>query len=307
MALKLIPVAEERTYASFSFADHAGLIRALSEVSRQRLAEACFAFDPTLQRQRMKRESLLADVKALGNVVAKQGGVLRGLREGVRTAVAGRGFLDETSFSAHFVIEEATLAAAAAGAERIAAICTESGGEEVENSVPKIARANPFGPLNSMVGPSGERWLPVHGLVPHSKAVAAFEAIEELFEHNRAALDAHDIVHGTLLTFADTNCFVIEPVFYWPDQLNALHRHTVDPAMLAKFPARRDNPAARAEVMRLRGEIVALFGTMGAAHLQIGRLYPYLAGLETAPRSLLEAVKRHLDPEGRMNPGALGL
>ena len=307
VTLKLIPAVEGRALSSFAFADHADLIRAMSEVSRQRLADACFAFDPALQRQRMKRESLIADVKALGNVVAKQGGVLRGLREGLRTAVAGRGFLDEDSFSVHFVIEEATLAAAEAGARRIAAICAEAGGHVVENSVPKIARANPFGPLNSMVGPGGERWLPVHGLLPHSKARAAFEAVEDLFERNKAILEAHAIQHGTLITFADTNCFVIEPVFYWPDRLNALHRHTVDDAVLAKFTAFPDNPAARAEVMRLRGEIVALFGTMGAAHLQIGRLYPYLGGLETPPRYLLEAIKDHLDPEGRMNPGALGL
>ena len=304
---KLIPVAEGRAYASYAFADHDGLIRAMSEVSRQRLAEACFAFDPTLQRQRMKRESLLSDVKALGNVMTKQGGVLRGLREGVRTAVAGRGFLEEDRFSVHFVIEEATLEAAESGAKRIAAICAEAGGEEVENSVPKIARANPFGPLNSLVGPGGERWLPVHGLVPHSKACAAFEAIEAMFEGNKAVLDAHDIAHGTLLTFADTNCFVIEPVFYWPDELNALHRHTVENGMLAKFPAYPANPAARAEVMRLRNEIVTLFGTFGAAHLQIGRLYPFLAQLEGPPRRLLEAIKKHLDPDGRINPGALGL
>lgn len=307
VTLKLIPLAPGRAYASFAFPDHAGLIRAMSEVSRRRLAEACFAFDPTLQRQRLKRESLLADVKALGNVVAKQGGVLRGLREGVRTAVAGRGFLDEASFSVHFVIEEATPAAAEDGARRIAAICTGAGGREVENSIPKIARANPFGPLNSMVGPAGERWLPVHGLVPHSKAIAAFEAIESLFERNEAVLEAHGIVHGTLLTFADTNCLVIEPVFYWPDELNALHRHTVEDSLLDRFTRFPENPAGRAEVMRLRREIVGVFRAMGAAHLQIGRLYPYLDGLEAAPRRLIEAVKDHLDPEGRVNPGALGL
>ena len=304
---KLIPVAEGRAYASYAFDDHTGLIRAMSEVSRQRLAEACFAFDPTLQQQRMKRESLLSDVKALGNVMTKQGSVLRGLREGVRTAVAGRGFLDEDRFSVHFVIEEATLAAAETGAERIAAICAGAGGEAVENSVPKIARANPFGPLNAMVGPQGERWLPVHGLVPHSKAQAAFEAIAALFDRNRAVLEAHDIVYGTLLTFADTNCFVIEPVFYWPDALNALHRHTVEDGMLARFPVYPENPAARAEVMRLRNDIVALFRTIGAAHLQIGRLYPFIGSLEAPPRRLLQAIKHHLDPHRRINPGALGL
>lgn len=307
LTCKLIPVAPGRAYSSFAFPRHAGLIRAMSEVSRRRLAEACFAFDPTLQRQRMKRESLLADVKALGNVIAKQGSVARGLREGARTAAAGRGFLDQDSFSVHFVVEESTLAAAEHGARHIAAICARAGGREIENSIPKIARANPFGPLNSMVGPSGERWLPVHGLVPHSKAIAAFEAIEALFERNKAPLEAHGIVHGTLLTFADTNCLVIEPVFYWPDQLNALHRHSVEDSLLAKFVPFPANPDGRAEVMRLRREIVGVFRRLGAAHLQIGRLYPYLEGLEAPPRRLLEAIKDHLDPEGRVNPGALGL
>ncbi len=307
VALKLIPTAEGRGYSSFAFADHAGLIRAMSAVSRQRLAEACFAFDPTLQRQRLKRESLAADVRALGNVMAKQRGVLRGLREGVKTAVAGRGFVEEDSFSVHFVVEEATLGAAEEGAKRIRDICVDAGGREIENSIPKITRANPFGPLNSMVGPRGERWLPVHGLVPHSKAVAAFEAIEALFERNEVVLKAHGIVHGALLTFADTNCLVIEPVLYWPDELNPLHRHTVDEAVRAKFTAFPENLAARAEVMRLRQEIVAVFEEVGAAHLQIGRLYPYLAGLEGPPRRLLEAIKAHLDPDDRINPGALGL
>ena len=304
---KLIPVAPGRAYASFAFTDHRGLIQAMSEVSRRRLAEACFAFDPTLQRQRMKRESLLADVKALGNVMAKQGGVLRGIREGVRTAVAGRGFLGEDRFSVHFVVEEATTAAAEDGARRIADICAGAGGREVENSIPKIARANPFGPLNSMVGPAGERWLPVHGLVPHSRAVAAFEAIESLFQRNQATLETHGIVHGTLLTFADTNCLVIEPVLYWPDKLNALHRYSVEDSLLSKFAPFPENPAGRAEVMRLRREIVGVFRTMGAAHLQIGRLYPYLGGLEASSRRLIEAIKDHLDPEGRVNPGVLGL
>jgi D-lactate dehydrogenase (cytochrome) len=42
-------------------------------------------------------------------------------------------------------------------------------------------------------------------------------------------------------------------------------------------------------------------------HFQIGRAYPYLQRLQPATRSLLEALKQHLDPDGRMNPGSLGL
>lgn len=68
----------------------------------------------------------------------------------------------------------------------------------------------------------------------------------------------------------------------------------------------RSAAAARAEVMRLRGAIMALFKDLGAAHLQIGRRYPCQEGLKEAPpRQLLRALKQLLDPEGRINPGAL--
>ena len=307
VTLKLLPASPGRAWLTFDFATHRPLIAALSEVSRRALAEACFAFDPTMQAQRIKRESLLTDVKALGKVVAAQDGLLRGLQEGAKVAVAGRGFMKDATFTVHFMVDEASDAAALASAARIRDICAAAGGREIENSIPKIARANPFGPLNSMIGPAGERWLPVHGLLPHSKAAAVYEALEALFADNRQVLDQHGILHGTLFTYADTNCFVLEPVFYWPDELNALHRHSVEDAVLKKVNHYPQNLEARAQVMRLRSEVMALFKNWGAAHLQIGRTYPYLESLEKAPRRLVGEIKKLLDPEGRINPGALGL
>ena len=305
VTLKLLPAAAGRAYLSFDFASHRPLIRAISAVSRQGLAEACFAFDPVMQAQRMKRESLMQDIRALRDLVKQQDGLVKGLKEGVKVAMAGRGFMKDVDFSLHFMVDEASQAAADAAARRIRAICAREGGKEIENSIPKIARANPFGPLNSMIGPAGERWLPVHGLLPHSKAIAAYEAVEALFATNQDVLDKHDILHGTLFTYADTNCFVIEPVFYWPDQLNALHRQSVDDAVLKRVNDFPENSAARAEVMRLRTEIMGLFKEFGAAHLQIGRRYPYQEGLRETPRQLVRALKKLLDPEGRINPGAL--
>ncbi len=300
--LRLLPVLPGKAFASFEFDGHADMIAAMSEVSRGALAEACFGFDPGLATQRMKRASLMQDVKTLGNVVKA-----RGIGEGLRLAGKGRGFMKNVQFSAHFMVEEATEAAADAANERIRNICLDKGGREIENSIPKISRSMPFPPLNSMIGPEGERWLPVHGLIPHSKALATFEAVEALFDANAEVMDRHDIVRGYMLTYVGTSCFVIEPVFYWPDELNALHRQTVDDAMLKKVNPHAKNLAARGEVMRLRGEVIGILGEMGALHLQIGRSYPFQADIKAAPKEVIRGLKQLLDPEGRINPGSLGL
>lgn len=305
--LRLLPVQPGKAFSSFEFKEHVALLQAMSQVSRKSLAEACFGFDPTLQSQRMKRASLLEDVKTLGKVMQAQDGKLKAVKEGLRIAASGRGFMKDVQFSVHFMVEEATQAAADAANALIRSICLEAGGREIENSIPKISRAVPFPPLNSMVGPEGERWLPVHGLVPHSKARAIYDALESLFEANRSVMQAQEILHGYMFTYIGTHCFVIEPVFYWPDQLNDLHRATVEESVLAKINAQASNPEAYAQVLRIRTEMTELLNKHGALHLQIGRSYPFQAGLREVPKKTIKALKSMLDPEGRMNPGVLGI
>ena len=79
-----------------------------------------------------------------------------------------------------------------------------------------------------MVGPNGERWVPVHTLVPHSKAESTLKAVKDLFAANQATLDEHNIGVGFLLATVSTNGFVIEPVFFTPDALNEIHKATLN-------------------------------------------------------------------------------
>jgi FAD/FMN-containing dehydrogenase len=54
--------------------------------------------------------------------------------------------------------------------------------------------------------------------------------------------------------------------------------------------------------------MVHLFRELGAAHHQIGKFYPFREALEGTPSGeLLRELKGLLDPQGSMNPGALGL
>jgi hypothetical protein len=236
-----------------------------------------------------------------------QGSVFKALKEGAKVVAAGRDFIKEAQYSLHVLTEARQQATADADIAEARRIVLAHRGTETENTIPKIIRANPFGPLNSMLGPEGERWAPVHGIVTHSRAVACYEAILALFIHRKAEMDAHGIHTGTLITALGGQGTLIEPCLYWPDASNPLIDATVEAAHLSKLPQRAHDPAAWALAKELKAALVDLFFDHGAAHFQIGRTYRYRDGLDPAADALLQAVKAQLDPQGRMNPGVLGL
>ena len=307
LTLRLVPAREHREQLSFDFAEHTGLIRAMSGIARAEIADECFAFDPNLQAVRLQRESLMSDFRKFAGVLKSAGSVVGAVKDGTRVALAGRGFMDDVDYSLHVMIEERSAEAAAASAAAARRIGVESGGTEIENSIPKILRANPFTPLNNMVGPNGERWVPVHALIPHSMAMQLYEDVRRLFDSHEALMDEHGIGFGFLLTVISTNCFVIEPVFFTPDSLNELHEATIEKKVLKKMAGFDANPAAAEATSRLRSELIELFCERGAVHLQIGKSYPYREGLRPESWRIVEAVKRSVDPRGRVNPGSLGL
>jgi len=307
ITLPLIRSAEAFAYGSFAFDAPRDYCAAISEIARSGLASESFGFDPFLQAQRMKRDSLASDARHLVGMMKSQGGFWKGLKEGVKVVSAGRSFLDEARFSVHLIAEGLTQADADERMRRIEVIAATAGGRKVENTIPKVLRANPFPPVNSMVGPDGERWVPVHGVVRHSQAPGVIEAITALYDRHSAEMERLGVGAGYMFLPVATTGFLIEPVFYWPDALSEIHRRSVEPKHLAKLTAFPADAEARALVEKIRGAIINIFGAAGGMHFQIGRTYPLKRGTDPRAWRILEAMKREVDPEARMNPGALGL
>ncbi|MDO6475151.1 FAD-binding oxidoreductase [Alteromonas sp. 1_MG-2023] len=306
VTLRLMRQLPAKDYISMDFSKGADALNAMSEISRRGLAMECFGFDPFLQAQRKKRESLLTDAKALAGFMKSAGSLKKALVGGAKIALAGRGYMDDVDFSIQVIIEESGEQSAEASAKAVRDIIKKYNGREIESTIPKVVRANPFGPLNNMVGPAGERWVPTHGLFPHSKIVSAWEATEAVFAKHRETLDKYEIGCGYLFATIASNAFVLEPVFFWPDELKELHEQTVTPSHFAKLTKFPENLEIRAYVDKVKKELVDLYSEMGSSHFQLGKAYHYTTGLKPESLGLITAIKSYLDPKNLLNPGALG-
>ena len=60
-------------------------------------------------------------------------------------------------------------------------------GTEIANTIPTVLRAMPFIPLYPILGPRGQRWVPMHGILPFSKLKDFHARISKL--HGRFATD----------------------------------------------------------------------------------------------------------------------
>jgi hypothetical protein len=165
----------------------------------------------------------------------------------------------------------------------------------------------PFIPLYPILGPRGERWVPMHGILPFSKLKAFNQRIAQLHADNAAKMVELKVEKAAMFTSISTNGFLYEPVFYWEDDRTPFHKRYLPQEYLDTLPEYPANPEGRAFVDELRGKIQDIFTELGAVHMQVGKSYPYMKERQETAQQILKDIKRALDPKGLMNPKALGL
>jgi FAD/FMN-containing dehydrogenase len=307
ITLRLMRIPAHEGYSSFAFKTGRDLMLAMAELSRAGVASEMCAFDPGLAQVRMKRASLAEDFGTLRRVVAKETSVFKGLRQAAKIAIAGRDIMAPDDFSLHLITEGRAAAAVDADLAEARRIVAEYQGREIENSIARLIRVTPFPPLNSILGPSGERWAPVHGIASLGKAPDVLDDVVAVFAEMAPELEAAGVSAGYLFTSLSTNALIIEPVFYWPEERYAIHESLMEKQHLARLPVLPANPAASETVIEARRRAVAIFAKHGCGFFQIGRSYPYHESRDPASLALLEAIKDVTDPAAMFNPGVLGL
>lgn len=307
ITLPLIDEQEHFETLSFAFDDFAKCHAAETRVARVRLADSHFGLSLSLsQGQIGKQQDMAARWHIAGEVMRSAPNVFAGVRQLLKMAIAGDDALRSGEYMCHFIVEGVDADEVSAKAKHLRALIAPYG-REIANSVPAFVRAMPFAPLTNILGPNGERWVPLHGILPHKNVLPFHDALSAFYQARKSDMDRLGVWHGSMFNPVGSAGFLYEIALYWPDARTQYHDQMLGSEYLESLTAYPANTEVQDYVDQLKNDLVALYAEHGSAHFQIGRAYPYRARLDAQADDLIVAIKARLDPDGLMNPGALGL
>jgi FAD/FMN-containing dehydrogenase len=306
ITMRLIPAPVHHATASFGFEDFYAMAAAMGAAARTGVVADNFGLDPKLQQGQLGSTSTKDAIQAVWAVLKSSTNPLDGLVRVTKMAAAGKRFLSGYDYSAHYVVEGSSRAEVNAKLAEVRK-AVSSHGTEIANTIPTVLRAMPFIPLYPILGPRGQRWVPMHGILPFSKVRAFHDRLNQVYDEYAERMEQHKVEKAAMFTSIGTTAQLYEPVFYWEDDRTVFHQRYLPQEYLDMLPEYPANPEGRALVREIKDRIQDVFSEVGATHMQVGKAYPYMRGREAEAARVLRAIKQTLDPDNLMNPGSLDL
>ncbi|MEM7540852.1 MAG: FAD-binding oxidoreductase [Pseudomonadota bacterium] len=306
--LRLIEAPQVTLFMSFGFETIEEMIAAQAALARKRICAECYGFDPYYNKGFENQGFTFKEGLAVLRDVAGSEGGIKGLWSSFKVASSGKTFLRDVNYSLHMTFDSYDKDVAFRGLELARGICGEHGGVEIDNTLPTVFRAHPFGGVRTvLLGADGEAWLPIHGFMPLSKAVEVGSATEAFFAEHREEMEAFGIKSSYLTAFSGTE-FLIEPSIYWHDEIDEFRLSLIEEEFAQKWREIPADQKRRKVALALRDGLRDLYDQHGCCHLQLGKYYPYQELIaDPGLKKLLEGIKSTIDPDSQMNPGSLGL
>ncbi len=300
VVLRIAP-EQPASFASFGFRDVGELLQSLTTCMSDRVVTRAFAMD-RIKSTDATRVSIGEAVKTAAAVIQRSGTIVQSAKDAAKLLRLATSGPDEMPWSLHLTIESPTQPGADAQLERACDICQVQG-KRGDDVFPRAMRAKPYS-VRGFISPSGERWAPVHGIFALSRVRAAMADLQMFVARHSSQMQELGVSASWLISSAGFY-IVIEPMLYWPDQLDPLHMQYLSPRNKQRFGGFAANPAARELVHTMRSGMRDVMDQHGAVHSQLGRFYR-LEG-QGIPDNLMPRLKAALDPNHNMNPGVLGL
>jgi len=305
VTLKIEPRPKSFGGISMAFESFENMHAAMQLVSAKSIASAIIGMDAETAAVRSGARGLVADLKKLWGIVSTAHNWVRGIGRGIKVVLAGRRVFERAQFTAHFLVEGGNDKLMVAKERYIRSLITEFG-DEIPNAAISLMRTDNFPDL-PVTRFDGYRMLPIHGIFPMSKLDEYASSYWDVIERYEQQFSEAGIVVADIFSAIGPNSILFEPVFYWPDSLTAYHRNMSPKALQEGWTEQEYNPAARDIIELISTEIIDLMFEHGATHLQIGKRYPFMRERDEMNSRLLRSIKKELDPDGIINPGALGL
>ena len=301
VALRLAPVAGAEAFLSMAFDDPLAMLDAQTALAGRPGLGECFTFDRQAHRNILDRRIGFREKLGAAAGVARGTG---GLARAARLPAEGLDFLERADYSLHLSVEGDDARHAGARAEELRAELAQHGGSNLPDTIPRVTRARPFGPITALLGPRGENWLPVHGALGLARATDCVAALRDRFRVCAGDMADAGVTYSVLTVLAP-GCVVVEPQFFWPDRLSPFHLAHATSEQVKLHRDAPENQRGRQLVFKLRDATAEILQAHGASHMQIGRYYPFLSRLTPAQADIHRRIRAALDPEGWMNPGVL--
>ncbi len=306
VALRVMPMPTHTRFASFHFLDGSAAYSTLARLAGIAHLGEAYVFDPGTHANLARTGfSVIESSTIAGDLLRGTGGLLARLGGLLQTARAGGAFMADLQWSLH-VSCDGSEAETAATYDLVTRLALAAGGAIIADTIPRVTRARPFRRIKALLGPDGERWLPVHGVFPAELAVAGLAAVQRVLAEARADMAAHG-VRCVILGVLMGRRVIVEPQLFWPDALTSVHRRMALPDQVASYGGQPPRPRVREFALQMRRQLIAALDGAGASHFQIGRIYAAHPGVPSSVREAWTALKARFDPDNIINPGVLGL
>jgi len=292
-------------FASYVFDDASQVIKAMCALRELSQLAEVYAFDEQTHKHLAQSGFSVLEAPALAKDLLRQSqSLVEAAGAVIKGAALSKVQLKDHAWSLHVVADLQKEEAASSVMETCDQTCAGYGGQRIPDTIPRVTRARPFRSIKALVGPEGERWLPCHGVFSATCADQAMQKLDAWLAKQKPLMQRNDIKVTRLLARVGQDV-IIEPQFFWPDDLSEFQRAYAMPEQVQRYHDSVSRIGARELVQQLRAELRDLFAAEGAKFLQIGKYYPLSHKFGSISASRIQQAKSELDPNGILNPGAL--